>query len=153
MPVSWIRLFSGALTVAVWQFAVLAWFLVGQGYDRTTAGMVAWGSWALVPLLAFLLLTGVEVTDNRWLRYRDAVVRSALLAALGVWIPAILVVAVMPLKSPFAELWWMLAGATLISGTLTARWQRLSSFPERLLFALVIGGAILVWRQLLFSFF
>ena len=153
MPDSGIRLFSGALTVTVWQFAVLAWFLVGQGYDRSTAWTVAWGSWALVPLIALALMSGVERAGSTWLRYLTALVRSAVLAMAGVWGPAVLVVGVINLKSPFSELWWMLVGVTLVSGTLVLSWQGLKSTLERILFVALVGGAILGWRQLLFSFF
>lgn len=150
---SWKRLLSGSLVVILWQFVILFWFLIGQGYDRSTASLVAWGSWALVPLLALLLTTGVEDIGSRWARYRSGLLRSLALAVLGIWIPAVLVVGLMPLKSPFAELWWMLVGATLVSGSLTLVWQRLRSMPERVLFALLTAGAIFGWRQLLFSFF
>lgn len=154
MPaLSWNRLLTGTFVVLLWQFAVLLWFLIGQGYDRSTAMLVAWGSWALVPLVALLLMTGIDGTRHRWERYRAALIRSLLLGVLGIWGPALLVVVVMPLKSPFAELWWMLVGATLVSGTLMVSWQRLSGWPERILFALMVGGAILGWRQFLFSFF
>jgi hypothetical protein len=151
--ISWKRIATGSLAVLTWQFIILAWFLVGQGYDRSTAMLVAWSSWALVPVVALLLSSGIDDALSGWKRHRQALLRSVLLSGIGVWVPAMVVVGLIPIRSPFAELWWTLVGTTLVSGALLVRWQRLASLSERVLFGALVAAGILGWRQLLFSFF
>ena len=149
---AWQRLTAGSAVVLLWQFCIFLWFLVGQGYDRSTASMVIWGSPVLIPLVALLLMTGVDDVVSRILRYRTALWRSLLLAVTSVWLPVWVIVA-LPLRSPFAEFWWALAWSAVFSAAWIVRWQSLGSAGQRVLLLGILLAGILGWRTLLFSFF
>ena len=146
----------GTATVAVWihQFGIVVWFLVGQGYDRSTASLVTWAALALLPLTACLIRAGLPEQDgSRFVRVSKALLQAVGCYAAGVLLPGWLIVNAASLGSPFSELWWILGSSSLVLGGIMVRLKAPQERRLRFAFALLVACAsgLLLWRTLIFS--
>ena len=149
------RVLSTVVLSVLLQFGVLAWFLVGQGYDRATANLIPQAGVLAVPLLALLLMTGTSASSPGAARYRKAVLRMAILYVLGVLVPGLAILHLVPFTSPFDELWWIMGSVTVVCGGLAAWWAGLfrAGWIPSVLLAVILLASAFGWRAFLFSFF
>lgn len=149
------RVLRAIVLLALLQFGVLVWFLIGQGYDRATANLIPQAGVLAVPLLACLLISGTRSESSWWVRYRSAVLRMAIVYAVGILVPGWVILHLVPFTSPFDELWWILGSVTVVSGGLAGWWAGIV-WAGWIPLVLMASGALasaLGWRALLFSFF
>ena len=120
------RLLPGLLLLWASQFGLAIWFMVGQGYDRSTAEIVPVVGVGLMPLMAFAF------TFNEAFRFAIEVVVGAkpsrmaampammvlFLSFFGLCIigPALVVLKLIQPSGPFSELWLMLGTTTVLLG-------------------------------------
>jgi len=150
------RLLSSLLIVWLSQFGIAVWFMVGQGYDRATAGLVPWVGVVLLPLIAWLMRVGMRAQKDPWARKAGkALVQAAGLYAMGLIVPALVILNLLDLSSPFDELWWMMGCATAILAAILYRLK--SPEPKSALFGvlLLLGSVASIpgWRAFVLSFF
>jgi hypothetical protein len=151
-----LRLSTAAFVVWIHQAGIVVWFMVGQGYDRSTATLVIWASLALIPLTAWLMRAGLaELEGSRVKRTGKALLHAAGLLAAGVLVPGWLVVNAASLGSPFAELWWLLGSSSLILGGILFHLKAPTHRRARFALVLLLGCALglPLWRALVFSIF
>ncbi len=150
------RLFSGLAIVWLSQFGIILWFMIGQGYDRATAGLVPLGGLALIPLVAWAVRAGLPALEDSTIKRLGMAHGQALaLYVFGILVPAWIILRLLALPSPFLELWWMVGASTVILGSLVYYWK--TPTYQRAFFALffLVGcvASLPGWRLLIFSFF
>jgi len=150
------RLVSAFTLVLLFQFGTAVWFMVGQGYDRATAGLVPWGGLLALPLVALLIRAGMpRGPGTRWGRLGRAMLAAAGLYVLAVLGPAWIILSLLDLGSPFSEFWWIL-GISSPALILMLTLLKTPAGRQWLFGALLAGGGgvgILLVRAFVFSFF
>lgn len=157
-----VRLGSALAIVWLGQFGIVLWFMIGQGYDRATADLIPIVGLAMLPIIAWLLRSGLpELKGPRSRRMGRAMLQAAILYAMGLIVPAQVILHGIPFSSPFDELWWMLGSATTVLAAMliwrkgyldgSARSARGVGFALLLL----LGSALSLpgWRVFVFGFF
>jgi len=120
------NLFSAIALLALTELVIVAWFLYGQGYDRTAAIIVIERALLLVPLVSAGLMYNQAFQSatksllgmpKSWLAgyIRTLVAYSAMLC-LGVGLPAVVVIGMIKPPGPFYELWLTLGGIVVLLG-------------------------------------
>jgi len=159
------RLISSFSVIAIIQFGVGIWFMVGQGYDRATAGIVLQYAALLIPLggLVLFYIAPFRAAMERWfgerpnlaLGYLPMTAFVAVVVALGVGVPAFTTFVILEPASPFSELWIFMGGISMALGSLI--YFILKPASHQRIFALVFLGlnAIILigMRMFVFSFF
>lgn len=149
-------LFTAILLLWILQLGIMAWFMVGQGYDRATAALLPRLGLLALPLMALLIRAGMpRATKTRLARFSQAMLQAAALYAMSLLLPGWIILALMNLESPFSELWWILGASTTVVVSLLT----VLKAPRSIwwLFAGALAGSaiagILLVRTIVFSFF
>ena len=149
-------LFTAILLLWMLQLGIMAWFMVGQGYDRATAALLPRLGLLAIPLMALLIRAGMpRAITTRLARFSKAMLQAGALYAMSLLLPGWIILYLMNLESPFSELWWILGASTaVLVGLLTVLKAPRSTWW---LFAGALAGSaiagILLVRTIVFSFF
>ena len=159
------NLFTGLLVLSIPLMVVVAWFLYGQGWDRTSAMMVIWRSLLLIPLVAGALCFNGSFRSKMELYFgKRASLESAFfpmllfvsgLLLLGIGLPYLIVFVWQDPPSPFEELWMMLGGITVTLGGLIYWVVKPQKHRHWFAISYLVGCLLLLLslRALIFSFF
>ena len=159
------RLAVGVGLMAVVHLVILLWFLIGQGYDRTTARLVLQVSVLLIPIGGLVLYFNAAFRDamERVFGPRERLAAGFLpmsayltgLVLVGIVLPALVVFMLLDPTGPFEELWVVMGSVTVVFGGFI--YFILKPVSHRALFALAFlianAGILLGYRAFLFSFF
>jgi len=159
------RLFPGLLLLWTSQFGLALWFMVGQGFDRSTAEIVPVMGIGLLPLMALAFSfneafrCAVERVagkkSSRMALMPAMMVLFLLLFGLTILAPALVVLGLLQPPGPFEELWLMLGATTVLLGTaihvITAPKGKQAFHALFFLIGAAVG--LILIRLFVFSFF
>jgi len=150
------RVLTAAVLLWIVQLGIMAWFMVGQGYDRSTAAMLPWFGLLLVPVMAVLMRAGMPPwSPSRSIRMARSVAVAGILYLIGVLVPGWIVTTVMHLDSPFTELWSILTMSTALVVLGLVGHKAPPHLRWHFLAVLILSGAAgwMLVRRIVFSFF
>ncbi len=159
------RLLPGMALLWGSQLGLAIWFLVGQGYDRTSAEIVPVIGLGMLPLTALAYSYNMAFCNfveqvvgkkpSRLALLPAMMVLFLLFFALCIVGPALIVLKLIQPPGPFEELWLMLAATTVLHGTaihfLTVPEGRQAFYALSFLIGASLG--LILIRILVFSFF
>lgn len=147
------------------EFAVVIWFMYGQGFDRVSAQIVIKYSVLLIPIVSILLvpdrsyrivrerLFGVKAMIG-W-SYITTLATFAATTLVGIGMPALVVFGLIRPTGPFEELWLLMGGVTALFGGLQfgIYWPKTGRIWYGAGFLLGLIGIVTGLRAFVYSFF